>query len=298
MVNEIDVKIGKTYPIKYVIDELKKHPDIRIGHILALNRHQYHLGVEELEALQSDIDKAGKEGEVLVYDISGRKRISPSDITILSIIDPYSRYMRYEKFYEELYKQIKDAIDESTTGVIMAAPEDLLEEARKEGFGVEKEGDLLDGVYIFFNRRGIECREITKDKDGTKKDYIVFAREGMIGSEDREERSDRKAEKKEKGKGKLLDITEHEAMELKEKTKDFENFYIELEKDIIAFISQRKDREGAVGIESVMLEAKKVIPNVENRQDIFIKGLRLYFNVKGISVEVLKDKNFLIFKMM
>lgn len=298
MVNEIDIKVGKTYPIKYVIEELKKHPDIRIGHILALNRHQYHLGIDELEALQRDIDKAGKDGEVLVYDISGRKRINASDITVLSIIDPYSRYMRYEKFYEELYKQIEDAIDESATGVIMAAPKDLLEEARKEGFGVEREGDLLDGIYIFFNRRGIECRQITKDKDGTKKDYIVFAREGTIEREDRAERSDRKVEKKERGKGKLLDITEHEAMELKEKTKDFENFYVELEKDIISFISQRKDREGAVGIESVMLEAKKIIPNVENRQDIFIKGLILYFNGKGIGVEVLKDNNFFIFKML
>jgi hypothetical protein len=60
MINEIDIKVGKTYPIKYVIEELKKHPDIRIGHILALNRHQYHLGVEELEALQNVIAKAEK----------------------------------------------------------------------------------------------------------------------------------------------------------------------------------------------------------------------------------------------
>lgn len=298
MVNEIDIKVGKTYPIKHIIEELKKHPDIRIGHILALNRHQYHLGVEELEALQDDINKAEKEGEVLVYDIAGKKRIDASDIAVLSIIDPYSRYMKYERFYEDLYKQIEDAIDTSTTGVIMTAPKDLLEEARKEGFGVEKESDLLDGIYIFFNRRGIEGRHITKDKDGTKNEYIVFAREGTIEKEDKSERSDRKVDKKEKGKGKLLDITEHEAMELKEKTKEFENFYVELEKDIITFISQHKDKEGAVGIESIMLEAKKVIPNVENRQDIFIRGLILYFNGRGIGIEVLKDKNFMIFRMM
>lgn len=296
MINEIDIKVGKTYPIKYIIEELKKYPDIRIGHILALNRHQYHLGVEELEALQSDISKAEKEEGMLVYDISGKKRINASDITVLSIIDPYSRYMKYEKFYEDLYKQIEGAIDGSATGVIMASPKDLLEEARKEGFGVEKEADLLDGVYIFFNRRGIEGRRITKDKEGTKNEYIVFAREETIEKEDRSERTERKVDKKEKGK--LLNIAEHEAMELKEKTKEFENFYTELEKDIITFISQRKDKEGAVGIENIMLEAKKTIPNIENRRDIFIKGLILYFNGRGIGIEILKDNDFMIFKML
>jgi hypothetical protein len=301
MVNEINVKVGKTYPIKYVIEELKKHPDIRIGHILALNRHQYHLGVDELEALRDDINKAEKTGEVLVYDISGKKRIDASDIAVLSIIDPYSKYMKYERFYNDLYKQIVDAIDGSTTGVIMTAPKDLLEEARKEGFGVEKESDLLDGIYIFFSRRGIEGRPITKDKDGTKKEYIVFAREGVIEKEDQSDkpdRSDRKVDKKEKGKGQAISMTEHEAKELKEKTKEFENFYIELEKDIITFISQRKDKEGAVSIESIMLEAKKVLPNIENRQDVFLRGMILYFGGKGINVEILKEKNFVIFKMV
>lgn len=296
MVNEIDIKVGKTYPIKYIIEELKKYPDIRIGHILALNRHQYHLGVEELEALQGDIAKAEKDGEVLVYDISGKKRINAYDITVLSIIDPYSRYIKYEKFYEALYKQISDAIDGSTTGVISAIPKDLLEEARKEGFGVEKESDLLDGIYIYFSRRGIEGRRVVREKDGEKKDYIAFAREGVFETEDKSERQDRKVDKKEKGK--LLTITEHEARELKEKTKEFENFYAELEKDIIAFISQHKDKEGGAAIESIMLEAKKVFPNIENRKDIFLRGMILYFNGKGVSVEVLKDNKSMIFRMM
>jgi hypothetical protein len=296
MVNEIDIKAGKTYPIKYVIEELKKHPDIRIGHILALNRHQYHLGVEELEALQNDVYKAEKEGEVLVYDISGKKRINAYDITVLSIIDPYSRYIKYERFYEELYKQISDAIDESTTGVISAVPKDLLEEARKEGFGVEKESDLLDGVYIYFSRRGIDGRHIVKDKDGVKKEYIAFAREGILEKEDKSERQERKVGKKEKGK--LLTMTEHDIRELKEKTKEFENFYSELEKDIIPFISQHKDKEGGATIESIMLEAKKTFPNIESRKDIFLKGMILYFNGKGVGVEILKDNESMIFRMM
>ncbi len=297
MLNEIDIKVGKTYPIKYIIDELKKHPDIRIGHILALNRHQYHLGVDEFVALQQDIDKAEKDGETLVYDISGKKRINVYDIMVLSIIDPYSRYMKYEKFYEELYEQIAASIDGSKTGVILASPKDLMGEAIKEGFGIEKESDLIDGIYIFFGRRGIESRRITRDRDGEKKEYIVFAREGIIEKEDKQERKvDRKD--REKGKGRLLDITEHEAIELREKTKEFENFYIELEKDIIVFIGQHKDKEGAVGMESIMLEAKKVIPNVENRKDIFLRGMILYFNGKGINVEILEDKNFVIFKMV
>jgi hypothetical protein len=295
MLNEIEIKVGKTYPIKLVIEELRKHPDIRIGHILGLNRHQYHLGIEELEVLQKEISEAEKKGEVFVYDISGKKRINASDIAILSIIDPYSRYSKYEKFYEDLYKQIVDGIDASSTGVIMTAPQDLLEEARKEGYGIEKDDDLFDGIYIYFNRRGMESRRIVKGKEGERKEYIVFAKEGTI---EKGERPDRNVDKKEKGKGKLLDITEHEVHELKEKTKEFENFYVELEKDIIAFISQRRDREGAVGIDSVMSEAKKVFPNVESRKDIFLRGLMLYFNERGINTEILKDNNFVIFKMV
>jgi hypothetical protein len=254
------------------------------------------LGVEELEALQNVIAKAEKEGEVSVYDISGKKRINAYDIVILSMIDPYSRYIKYEGFYEELYKQISDAIDRSMTGVISAVPKDLMEEARKEGFGVEKESDLLDGVYIYFSRRGIEGRRITKDKEGVKKEYIAFAREGIFEKEDKSEKSERKVDKKEKGK--LLTIAEHEVQELKEQTKEFEKFYAELEKDIIAFISQHKDKEGGAAIESIMLEAKKVFPNIESRKDVFLKGAILYFNEKGVDVEILKDNKSMIFRMM
>lgn len=298
MVNEIDIKVGKTYPIKYIIEELKKYPDIRIGHILALNKHQYHLGVEELMALQNDIIEAEKDGEVLIYDISGKRRINASDITVLSIIDPYSRYIKYEKFYDELFRQITDAIDMSTTGVIMASPKDLLEEARKQGFGIEKDSDLFDGIYIYFNRRGVESRLIMKGKEKERKEYIVFAREGVIKGDEKQEKPYGNIGKKEKDKGKLISITERETQELKEKTKEFEKFYAELEKDILPFISQRMDQGGAVGIDSIMSEAKKIVPGSERDKDLFLRGLALYLSEKGISTEILKDDNAVIFKMV
>jgi hypothetical protein len=47
-----------------------------------------------------------------------------------------------------------------------------------------------------------------------------------------------------------------------------------------------------------MLEAKKTFPNIESRKDIFLKGMILYFNGKGVGVEILKDNESMIFRMM
>lgn len=291
MINEIDLKVGKTYPIKRVIEELKKYPEIKLGHIFVLNRHEWHLGVPELEELQKKIDHAEKVS-VAAYDISGRKRIEPSDISILSMIDPYSQYKKYEKFYEEFYKQISSAIDGSDSGIVMASSEEVLKEARKEGFVIEKEDDLFDGIYIYFDRRGTESRRIIKGKEGERKEYIVFGREGAIT---KEEKVDRKT--KEEGKSKLVSISEHEARELKEKTTEFEPFYSDLEPTVLAFIKQSKDKSAAVKIDNIMTEAKKTLHNIENRKDLFMRGLIQYFKDNGIAAEILKADNFVIFKM-
>lgn len=290
MINEIDIKVGKTYPIKRVIEELRKHPDIKLGHIFVLNKHEYRLGVDELEELQKRIANSEKIG-MATYDISGKKRINPSDIYILGMIDPYTQYEKYEKFYDEFYKQISGAIDVSDSGVVMASTEDILKEARK-GFEVEKGDDLFDGISIYFNRRGIESRRIKKGKEGERKEYIVFGKEGVIS---KEEKADKKT--KEEAKTKLVTMSEHEAMELKEKTKEFEPFYVDLEKTVLNFIEKSKDKSAAINIDNIMTEAKKTIHNVEIRKDIFLRGLIQYFKEKGMSAEILKAENFLIFKM-
>ena len=88
MIREINIKTGKTYPIKSIIEELKKHTDIKLGHIYVLNKHEYRLGMAELEELQKRINKAEIE-DTVVYDLYGKKKYNPSDVTILSIINPY-----------------------------------------------------------------------------------------------------------------------------------------------------------------------------------------------------------------
>ncbi len=290
MIKEINIKVGKTYPIKYIIEELKKNPDIKLGHVYTLNKHEYRLGIAELEELQKRMIKAEKEN-TSVHDISGKKKISPYEIHVLGIIDPYSKYEKYEKFYEEFYKQIENAISASESGAVMAPSKDVIEKAREEGLGIEKDRDLFDGIPIYFGRRGIESRTIIKGKEGERKEYIVFGREGAIT---KEEKVDRKPGEE---KGKLISITEHEAKILKESTKDFEPFYSDLEKTVIEFIKNSKEKNAAVEIGNIIGEAKKTIHNVDSKKDIFLRGLVQFFSERGISSEVRKADNYMIFRM-
>lgn len=291
MIREINIKVGKTYPIKHIIEELRQHPDIKLGHIYVLNKHEYRLGIAELEELQKRINKAEREN-LAVYDIYGKRKISPSDIAILGLIDPYTKYEKYEKFYDEFYKQIDSAIDASDSGIVMAPSEDILMEARKEGYLIEKDDDLFDGISIYFDRKGVESRRIIKGKEGERKEYVVFGKEGTITREE-------KVEKKvgDEDKGKLISMTEHEALILKENTKEFEPFYNDLEKTVVAFIKQSKEGNAAVEIANIIEEAKKTFHNIESKKDIFLRGLVQSFNEKGISTEVRKADNYMIFRM-
>ncbi len=289
MVDNIDIKVGKIYPIKYLIRELRDHPDIRLGHILALNKHEYHLGVVELEALQKKLIRAEREGDIAAYDMTGKRKIGITDTVVLSIIDPYSQYAKYGKFYEELYGQILTAIDSSTSGVVMAGSEDIINEIKKDIYGIEKEEEVFSGMFIYFARKGIDAKKITKIKEGGRKDYIVFGREGSVIKGEPSDKNivDRK----------LPGISETNDASIIEKTKEFEHFYSELEKDVMTFIDQRKDG-GAIDIGNIMSEAKKTLPNVENKKDIFLKGMILYFKGKGITTDISENKNFIVFKKL
>ncbi len=283
MKRELDIKVGKTYDIKHLIEELKEHPDIMLGHVYALNKHEYRLGLSDLEKLQKIIKKAEIDG-VVVFDVYGKKKIDVSDIYILNILDPFTKYLKYEKFYEELFRNIESGIDASSTGVILALSEEIINEAKKMGFEVEKPENLFGGIYIYFERKGIESIRMKKGEGGERKDYFAFAREGTLK---REEQGERKADT---GKGKLISMSEHETELLKEKTKEFEPFYSELEPIVRDFIKQSKDKSAAVKIEEIVKEAKKTIGDAGNKKDILLKGMTLYFHEKGINAEIRKDE--------
>ncbi len=296
--HEIDIKVGKTYPIKRLKEELEKHPDIKLGHIFALNTHQYHLGLRELDALEKMMIEKEKKEEI-IYDMSGKKRIDASSVIVLDIMDPYKKYEQYGKFYADLYGNIEKAIDSSSSGVVMALLDDILKEAHKETFVIEKVDDFLAGLRIFFDRKGIENRRITKDSEGKKKEFIVFGREGTITKGEKADKTHREVEKGEEKK-KLITESEYDIRELKEKTKEFEHFYGELESSVIAFIKSSITKDAAIKVENIIDEAKKTIPNIEIRKDIFLKGLIQFYKEKGIDTEIKKGvgaENFMIFKM-
>lgn len=283
MIRELDIKTGKTYSIKYLIEQLKKHPDIKLGHIFVLNKHEYHLGLAELDELQKKISKAERENTV-VFDLFGKKKINASDVAVISIIDPYSKYEKYEKFYKEFYEKIETALDSSSFDVVMATTEDIIKEARREGFAIEKDDDLLDGISVYFDIRGIENRRVMKEKEGARKEYIVFGRSGTIITDAKEEKVEKKPEK-----GKLISITGRDAQIVKEMTKEFEPFYSDLEETVLAFIKQSKDKSAAIKIDNIVEEAKKTISDADIKKDIMLKGMTLFFSEKGISADLKKD---------
>lgn len=295
MIKGIGIKVGRTYPIKFIIEELKKYPDIKLGHIYVLNKHEYRLGIPELEELQKRINKAEKEDSG-IYDVSGKRKISAYDITILNILDPYLKYEKYEKFYNELYDQIDTSIDSIESGVVMASSEDIIKEARKIGLAIEKDDDLLDGITLYFGRREIESRRIVKDKEGVRKEYVVFGRSGTIV---RQEPIHKLPKITSTG---VLDLSlerdQEYVKELKEKTKEFEPFYSDLEQTVLAFIKQSKEGNAAVNIDNIMTEGKKTNKNVDSKKNIFLQGLVQYFNEKNIATEILKKDNFMVFKMV
>lgn len=283
MKRQLDIKVGKTYNIKHLIEELKEHPDIMLGHVFYLNKHEYRLGLSDLEKLQNIINKAERDG-IIAYDLYGKRKIDTSDIYILNIIDPFDKYQKYEKFYEELLQDIEKGIQKSNTGFVLALLEDILGEARKMGYEIEKPEDMFGGIFIYFERRGIESIRMKKGEGGERKDYFAFAREGTIK---REEQIERKVDT---GKGKLISMSEHETRLLKEKIKEFEPFYFELEQKVREFFKESKGKSASVKIEEIIKEAKKTIGDAGNKKDILLKGMTLYFQEKGIRAEMRKDE--------
>lgn len=68
----------------------------------------------------------------------------------------YEKYHEYTLFYEGLFKQIVEGIAGSNKGEVATTIDDIIGEVKKLGFVTEnKERDILRGMDIYFNTRGI-----------------------------------------------------------------------------------------------------------------------------------------------
>lgn len=282
MIEELNIKVGKTYRIKHLIEELKKHPDITLGHIFALNEHLYYQNASKLKELYEKMIRADR-GGTISYDVYGKNKVNIYDVYVLGIMDPYDKYRKYDLFYKEFYDYIANSLESTSTGVIDALEEEIAKEAMKLGYEFEKHDDLLDGIYIYFIRKGIESFRVIKGESGKRKRYIEFAKEGVISREEGTE----KLPKKEKVT--LLGLPEEEKRIIRENTKEFESFYSDLEKTITTFIIQNKRKNALVNLEDVDNEIIKVFGDIGSKKDVFMKGMILYLNEKGFSAEKSRD---------
>jgi len=270
--DDLKLEIGKSYNIDYVIQELRKAPEIQLGHIVVAmtKEHKYHVNKLQLEELSKKIKativKGGKE-----YEKIGKKFVPLTDITILSIVDPYARYERYNKFYISFEPQIVKGIEESKKDSVAAPTDAIVNEAKKMGIAIEKEEDFLDGMGLFFKRRGISTSPVSGGK------YILFEKAKLP--------SPRK-----------IMISEMEAAEREyDKYKTYTGFYDDFFKQIVQGIATSKKEEIAALISAIIDEAQKVGYSVVGKEREFLRGLELYFKIRGIRVEK-ADVKYLVFR--
>lgn len=270
--NDIKLEIGKSYNIDYVIRELEKTPEVQLGHIIvAMTReHKYHVNKLQLEELARNmkrkIDEGGKE-----YEKVGKKFVPLTDITILSIIDPYTKYEKYNKFYTSLEPEIIKGIEESKKESVAAPTDAIINEARKLGIVIENEGEFLDGMGMFFRRRNITTNPISAGK------YILF-------------------EKYKTTSPRRLAVVDTKAAEIEyEKYRFYTKFYDVFFKQIIEDLTTRKKGEVAASIDAIANEAQKMGFKIESREKDFLTGMDLYFKIRGIRTEKV-DRKYLVFK--
>lgn len=283
--NSVKIELMKTYNINYVIGELEKAPDIQLGHITIFDPnigtvvHMYHVDKKRLEELKKEIDKVVKEGKA-EHEKRGKKYVGIYDITVLSITDPFVKYERYTKFYEELYSDVEEKIETSKKGSVAAPKDAIINEAIKMGFFegddrtiIDKEHEFLYGLHIYFKRKGIDTGTISGGK------FITF-------------------EKKE-FRPKSVPRTIIESESEYEKYRSYTKFYENIFRQIVEGIEISQKKEIAAPVESMVDEAKKLGFDVEGKENDLIRGMEIYFNTRNITTEVikdLKDKEFVIFR--
>ena len=264
--SSIKLEVGKSYPIDFVIRELEKTPEVQLGHIVVTHEHLYHVNKLKLEEvakkLQRVISEGGKE-----YEKRGKKFVPTSDVTILSIIDPLTKYEKYVRFYSALLPEIEKGIEESKRNSVAAPTEAIINEARKTGTEVKDEEEFLNGLGIYFKRRGINTGPISAAK------YILFEKMGLL--------------KKEID----LEVSKREYDKYRDYTKFYEDFF----KQIIEGITVSKKDEIAAPIEGIISEVKKLGFLIEGKERDILRGMDIYFGIRGIKSDII-DNRYVIFK--
>ena len=266
--SSINLDVGKSYPISYVIKELEKAPEVQLGHIVVMHEHLYHVNKIKLEdvakKLQRVVAEGGKE-----YEKRGKKFVPTSDVTILAITDPLTKYEKYVRFYSALLPEIEKGIEESKRDSVAAPTEAIINEARKTGIDISDEEEFLDGLGLFFKRRGITTGPISAAK------YILFEKIGLPTVK------------------KMVDLetSEREYDKYRQYTKFYEDFF----KQIIDGISISKKGEIAAPIENIISEVKKLGFVTEGKERDIFRGMDIYFGTRGIKSNIV-DNKYAIFK--
>lgn len=266
----INLEVGKSYPIDYVIKELEKAPEVQLGHIVVMHEHLYHVNKikleEEAKKIKRMIAEGGKE-----YEKRGKKFVATSDVTILSVIDPLQRYEKYVKFYKALEPNIIKGIEESKRESVAAPTEAVVSEAKKAGIDVSDEEELLDGLGLYFKRIGIGTGAISGGK------YILFEKMGPHSV-------------------RRLAVADLEATEREyEKYRAYTGFYEDLFRQIAEGIATSKKGDIAAPIDAMMDEVKKLGFATEGKERDILKGMDIYFDTRGIKSQIV-DNKYVIFK--
>lgn len=259
----INLQVGKSYPIEYVIKELEKAPEVQLGHIVVMHEHLYHINKLKLEEVAKKIQRLVSEG-AKEYEKRGKKFVATSDVTILAIMDPIKRYEKYIRFYSALFPEIEKGIEESKRDSVAAPTDAIINEARKTGTEVTDEEEFLDGLGIYFKRKGIHTSPISAAK------YILFEKMGAPTVKRIVE----------------LESTEREYEKYKEYTKFYEDFF----KQIVEGITASKKGEIAAPIEGIIDEVKKLGLPTEGKERDILRGMDIYFGTRGVKYNLIDNK--------
>lgn len=98
------------------------------------------------------------DGKYILFEKIGAPTVKRVTIADLEASErEYEKYSEYTQFYEDLFKQIVDGIVTSKKGETATTIDAVIEEAKKLGFATEnKEKDILRGMDIYFNTRGVK----------------------------------------------------------------------------------------------------------------------------------------------
>lgn len=92
------------------------------------------------------------------------------------------------------------------------------------------------------------------------------------------------------------DVMEVDIVGYMEKAREYKKFYTTLEKDVAEFVSGG-ERKGAIKIDNLLNEARRLLPGVEIDKKIFFNEMRLYFKEKNIKMYLSEDRGGYIFEV-